>query len=159
MNEEIHTIAVTLQNTLSGTPWYGRPMYEMLAEIDPAIAYKKPADHAHSLADLLYHMLTWADFTLKRVEKEKIADMKAFDDMDWRALNPATDTWQKGVDQLKETHTRLLQLLQTKDDMFLDEKVDYREYNFRYLLHGLHQHNIYHLGQIAYVKKLLTSGW
>jgi uncharacterized damage-inducible protein DinB len=159
MNEEMHTIAVNLQNTLSGTPWYGRSMYEILDEIDAALAYKKPANNAHTLADLLYHMLTWAEFTLKRVEKDKIMDMQAFEELDWRTLDPATHTWQKGVAALKDTHSRLQQLLDTKDDTFLEEKVDYREYNFRYLLNGLHQHNIYHLGQIAYAKKLLTSEW
>jgi len=30
-----------------------------------------------------------------------------------------------------------------------------REYNYRFLLNGLMQHNIYHLGQIAFLKNLL----
>jgi hypothetical protein len=35
--------------------------------------------------------------------------------------------------------------------------VDERKYNFRKLLHGLIQHDIYHLGQIAYIKKIASS--
>jgi hypothetical protein len=30
-----------------------------------------------------------------------------------------------------------------------------RSFNYRFMLNGLLQHNIYHLGQIAYVKKQL----
>ena len=54
------------------------------------------------------------------------------------------------------THQHIIALLQTKDDEFLKEIVDYRKYNFRFLLNGLIQHNIYHIGQIAYIKKILA---
>jgi hypothetical protein len=60
------------------------------------------------------------------------------------------------VKQLKEAHEQIINLLRHKDDGFLSEMVDFRKYNFRFLLNGLIQHNIYHLGQIAYVKKLLS---
>jgi len=46
--------------------------------------------------------------------------------------------------------------LEKRDDEFLKEMVDYRKYDFRFLLNGLMQHNIYHLGQVAYLKKLLS---
>ncbi|MCY7309203.1 MAG: hypothetical protein LH619_00365 [Chitinophagaceae bacterium] len=42
-----------------------------------------------------------------------------------------------------------------KDDDFLVEPVDYRKYNFRFLLNAMIEHNIYHLGQVAYVNKML----
>ena len=54
-------------------------------------------------------------------------------------------------------YQEIIALLHTKDDMFLEEKVDYRNYNFRFLINGLIQHNIYHLGQVAYLKKLLEG--
>ena len=45
--------------------------------------------------------------------------------------------------------------LKKKDDAFLKEIVDYRKYNFRFLINGMIEHNIYHLGQIAYLNKIL----
>jgi hypothetical protein len=59
------------------------------------------------------------------------------------------------LDEFEQLHKKLVAELQTKDDAFLSEMVDYREYNSRFLLNGLAQHNIYHLGQIAYLKNLL----
>jgi hypothetical protein len=61
----------------------------------------------------------------------------------------------KALAQFKVTHDLLIELLETKDDEFLSGEVDYREYNFRFLLHGIIQHDIYHIGQIAFLKKLL----
>ena len=156
MNKEIQSIIHNLQNVNSGTPWYGRSVYEMLEEIDPAIVHKKPNDESHSLVELLYHMITWADFTLKRIEGDKIQDLAAFEKLDWREIDPAVHDWKKGIAQFKKIHEGIIAQLETKDDTFLKEIVDYRNYNFRFLLNGLIQHNIYHIGQIAYLKKLLN---
>jgi uncharacterized damage-inducible protein DinB len=155
MKNEMQSIIRNLENTLGGTPWYGRPVYELLEEIDPAMAYKKPNENSHSLADLLYHMITWADFALKRIEGDKEKDMAAFEKMDWREIDPAVHTWKKGLTEFRSIHKKIIQLLEKKDDEFLKEIVDYRNYNFRFLLNGFIQHNIYHIGQIAYLKKLL----
>lgn len=156
MNKEIQSIIRNMENTLDGEPWYGRPVYAVLREVDSSIAYKKPAPGSHSLIELLYHMLTWAEFTLKRVEKDKINDLAAFEKLDWREIDPKIHDWDEGLAAFIATHQQIIGMLQTKDDTFLNETVDYRQYDFRYLLNGLIQHNIYHLGQIIFLKKLLA---
>lgn len=156
MNKEIQSIIRNLENTLDGEPWYGRPVYAMLREVDPSIAFKKPTAASHSLIELLYHQLTWAEFTLKRIEKDSINDPSAFEKIDWREIDPDIHDWDEGLAAFIATHQEIIALLQTKDDAFLNEIVDYRQYNFRFLLNGLIQHNIYHLGQVAYLSKLLA---
>jgi uncharacterized damage-inducible protein DinB len=154
MTKEVQSIIHNLQRVNSGTPWYGRAVYEILDEVDPAKAAIKP-NSGHSLLDLLYHMLTWAEFTLHRIEGGK-EDMASFEELDWRTIDPSKHTWKKGLDTFKLTHDKIIKLLEKKDDSFLKDIVDYREYNFRFLLNGLIQHNIYHLGQVAYVSKFLV---
>ena len=156
MNTEIQVILSKLKEVLNGQPWYGKPVYSMLDEVNQDLLYIQPRPNSHSLIDLIYHMVTWAEFVQKRIEKELITDMDAFNASDWRAIDPDVHDWQKGIAALKASHQKIIELLQTKNDAFLDETVDYRKYNFRYLLNGLIQHNIYHLGQIAYVNKLLA---
>ena len=156
MNKETQSIIRNLQNVLNGEPWYGRPVYSMLDEIDPAIVYKNPAEGSHSLIDLLYHLLTWAEFTLKSLEKAEKENITAIEKMDWREINPADHSWEKGLAEFRQVHERIIQLLNEKDDAFLSEMVNHRKFNFRFMLNGLIQHDIYHLGQIAYLKKLLV---
>jgi uncharacterized damage-inducible protein DinB len=155
MNNEIQSIIRDLENTLDGTPWFGRAVYELLREVDESKASIKPKEDAHSMIELIYHMLTWAQFTLKRIEKDKINDLAAFEKLDWRDIDPQVHGWEEGLSEYIATHQQIIAQLQTKDDAFLDEKVDYRKYNFRFLLNGLIQHNIYHAGQIVYLKTLL----
>ncbi len=156
MNKEIQSIIRNLENILDGDPWYGRPVYAILREVDSSIAYKKPTPGSHSLIELLYHLLTWAEFTLKRIEKDNINDLDAFEKLDWREIDPKLHDWDEGLGAFIAAHQQIIALLHTKKDTFLNEIVDYRQYDFRYLLNGLIQHNIYHLGQVAYLKKLLA---
>ncbi|HWR32341.1 MAG TPA: hypothetical protein VN451_02350 [Chitinophagaceae bacterium] len=58
MNKETQSIIRNLQNTLSGQPWFGRAVYELLDEIDESKVSIKPNGKEHSLLELLWHMNT-----------------------------------------------------------------------------------------------------
>jgi uncharacterized damage-inducible protein DinB len=138
-----------------GQPWFGRSFMSIAREVDPEIGFEKPVGHAHSLLDLLYHTLTWSDFTLKRLENDPHHDLHSFEKIDWRVIDPAENNWGKGLALLDASTRSILTNLQKQNDDLLDQKVEFREYNFDFLLNGLIQHNIYHLGQIAFLHKLL----
>lgn len=157
MRKEIDYFITTIRSILEGEPWYGQSAIKILREIDEANVYKKPTANSHSLIELVYHMINWAEFTLNRLEKDEEKDATFFDKLDWREITREEHTWEKAIAQYKVTHDLIIDLLGTKDDKFLSEKVDARDYNVRFLLHGLIQHDIYHLGQIAYLKKLLSA--
>jgi len=61
------------------------------------------------------------------------------------------------LNRLQETQNELINLLEKQQESLLEKSVSERTYNFRKLLQGLIQHDIYHLGQIAYIKKMLHS--
>jgi uncharacterized damage-inducible protein DinB len=156
MNKETQSIIKSFETTLSGQPWFGRAVYEILGEVDESKANIKPTGADHSMIVLLWHMNTWAEFVLGSLENKTADEMKAIEANDWRVIDPKIHTWKKGLDQLKETHTKIIELLSKKEDSFLSEIVPTRKFNFRFMLNGLVQHNIYHLGQIAYVNKFLS---
>jgi uncharacterized damage-inducible protein DinB len=156
MNKEVQSIISNLERVMSGQPWFGRPVYSIMEETDPAKVSIQPGKSGHSLLELLYHMITWADFTLKSLEADEKTDITAIEKMDWRTIDPSLHSWKKGMEDFKSIHEKIIQLLNKKDDTFLPEMVRHRQYNFRFLLNGLIQHNIYHLGQIAYINKFLV---
>ena len=157
MNKEIQSIIRRIENVNSGEPWFGRAVYILLEEVDVKKIYTKSNKTDHSIIELLYHMITWADFTLKRIEKDKINDLAAAEELDWRTINPKVHTWQKGLREFKTIHKKIIALLKKKNDAFLNEIVDYRKYDFRYLINGMIEHTIYHIGQIAYLNKILID--
>lgn len=155
MNTAIQLIIQRLENVNTGEPWFGRAIFIILDEVDVKKVYIKPNNSEHSMVELLYHMITWADFTLKRIEKDKINDLAMAKQLDWREINPKIHTWTRGLAEFKAINKKIIALLKKKDDAFLEEKVDYRKYNFDFLVKGMTEHNIYHLGQIACLNKML----
>ncbi|MDZ4794495.1 MAG: DinB family protein [Bacteroidota bacterium] len=155
MNKEVQSLIQRIDKVNSGEPWFGRSVYVLLEEVNHKKTSIKPNNTEHSLLDLLYHMITWASFTWHRLEKDKINDLAAAEGLDWRVIDPKVHSWKKGLAEFKAIHKKIIALLQKKDDDFLLEIVDYRKYNFRFLVNGMIEHNIYHAGQIAYLHKLL----
>jgi uncharacterized damage-inducible protein DinB len=156
MPNEIQSIINNLQELLNGEPWYGQSVNTIFKTIDAKNVYKKPSENSHSLIQLLYHMNSWAEFTLAQIEN-KVTDVSVFENKDWIEINPAEHTWEEGVKQFNSVNEEIINKLQKKSDDFLDGAVSYRDYDFRYLLNGLIQHGIYHLGQIVYLNKFFTE--
>jgi len=155
MKKEIQSIIDSLDDTLNGEPWYGKAVFKLLNEIDESKVFTKPSNREHSLIELLWHMNTWAGFTLANIEKRSKEELLEIEKNDWRIIEINIKYWKKGLEELKSVHKKIVTALSAKDDSLLDEIVPNRRYTFRYMLHGLIQHNIYHTGQIAYLKKLL----
>ncbi len=157
MNKEILFIAEQLKDSYQGAPWFGRNMQELLGEVNKEIAFKKIANQ-HSILELLWHTITWREFTISCLEKIKTKSLQHFEEEDWRELDHNDESlWQKGLERIHQTQNSLIICLEKQKDELLDKIVPERDYNFRKLLHGVIQHDIYHLGQIAYINKLLQN--
>ena len=157
MNQEILLIVEQFKDSFNGDPWFGRPIVALLKEVQEDIAFEKPSGQ-HSLLELLWHMVFWREFAISHLEKDSDLPISYFDENDWRVLDHSDTTlWQKGLQQLHQTQEKLVQLLQDLKDTILEEMVFDREYNFRKLFYGLIHHDIYHLGQVAYLTKFLKS--
>lgn len=156
MNNEISQISSTLRDVFSGKPWYGKSISTVLNEMDPGIVYRKPGPHSHSIIELLYHMISWSDFTKQRLERDQGLTSAGTDDFNWGNTNSETHTWNNGISELTASNNKILNLLEGASDNLLNEIVDFRDYNFRFLLNGLIQHNIYHLGQMVYIQHFLS---
>lgn len=154
MNIEIQAFIQRIENTHYREPWFGRSIIDLLSEIDPKKASIQKGGSSHSMLDIIWHMNTWATFTLDRLKQKKSFDLKKAEELDWRKIDPKKDTWKKALAEYKKLHKDIVTVLHTKDDDFLLETVEYRKYNFRYLINGLIEHNIYHAGQIALLNKL-----
>jgi uncharacterized damage-inducible protein DinB len=157
MKNETRAIIEGIESLLHGHPWFGRNATEFLADFSPKDVYTRPGNSGHSACDLLWHMNSWAAFTANRIEGSRKKDVATDEKLDWRKTGPKSNNWEKGLAEFSAIHKKIIKLLREKDDEWLDNTVDFREYNFRYLLNGMIQHDIYHLGQIVLLGKLLKK--
>ena len=156
-NSEIKFISEQLRDLYEGGPWYGKSITEMIDEIPASIAFMK-VEGNHTSLELLWHMITWREFTVDRLQHSPQMSMGYFEKNDWRELDHQDNTlWPQGIERLRETQDQLMALLADRDDSILDLQVRERNYNFRKLLHGFIQHDIYHLGQIVVLMKYFSQ--
>jgi uncharacterized damage-inducible protein DinB len=157
MNKEILLIIDKFKDAYEGDPWFGRNAKALLAEVDETIAFEKPAGQ-HSIVELLWHVIVWREFTISRLSSHNEQPAAYVEERDWMQLDHTDKTlWKKGLDRLQQVQDELIEILQQQTDDILPKKVKERTYDFRKLLHGISEHDIYHLGQIVYVSKLLRN--
>src|SRR5688500_10078497 len=157
MNTEILKITEQLKDCYEGNPWFGKSVKTLLKEVNQRIAFEKPSSQ-HSILELLWHMILWREFTINRLRKDDSVTLQYFDENDWRQLNHNDKSlWEKGLKRIEEIQLDLIGLLQQQKDDLLLEIVPGREYNFSQLLYGIIHHDIYHIGQIAYLNKMLNQ--
>jgi uncharacterized damage-inducible protein DinB len=158
MKQEIEQYINQLKETWEGDPWFGRAGKQLLGEVDEGIAFTK-LNGQHSILELVWHMYTWKAFAVNRLQANATEDLNYFESQDWRELDHSnTALWQEGLQKLEEAQTELLAVLQQLDDAALEQNVRERDYNNRKLIAGVIQHDIYHLGQIAFIVKALRNG-
>jgi hypothetical protein len=74
---------------------------------------------------------------------------------DWPEIQAQGDQgWHAAVKRLERANDELIEATRRLPDERLGETVPGRDYSVYFLLHGIAQHNLYHAGQIALLKKL-----
>lgn len=149
-----------LRRSLHGPAWHGPALLEALCDVSPREAQARPLAGAHSIAELAFHALAWVEEVTRRLDGSA-PSLPARGD--WpsddaalpvveaiRLLRQAGDV----LDQALATFpaSRLADIVGTEPDAPVGSGVSYA-----LMLHGLAQHNAYHGGQVAMLKKAMRD--
>jgi uncharacterized damage-inducible protein DinB len=153
------SIAAHLEEIFNGDPWYGDNIQKKLSSINVEQASWQPHPAAHSIAQVLKHMINWKKQVIRKLEtNDPDHDIQMNSKEDWSTLTLHTpDDWSDLKSEFVATQQKLLDVLAGKTDEDLQQKVSNRVYDMHYLVNGIYEHNIYHLGQIGYIQSLWTK--
>ena len=149
-------IADQLQRAFYGSAWHGPAVMEILEDVDAFTAAAKPIANVHSIWELLLHIAVWDGAALTRLSGSKC--QPTGDENFPRVAKPTETAWRKTVTDAKRTHNRLVKTVGGLSEERLRDRVPGKRYNFYHLLHGIAQHELYHAGQMAILKKALLPG-
>lgn len=160
---EIRRIRDQLEREHEGDPWHGSPLREILSGIDAQQAARTPVHGAHSIWELVLHVTGWKNEVARRVAGAP-AGLPA--EGDWPAVGePSEERWQAALRRLEEAHRGLMAAIEELPEARLFEPTnDPRNrplgagVSYYVLLHGIVQHDVYHSGQIALLKKAGLPG-
>jgi uncharacterized damage-inducible protein DinB len=149
-------IADQLRRAFGGEAWHGDSLFEILEGVTAARAAARPIKSAHTIWELVLHIAAWDGAVLRRLGGVAVTLSDA------QNFPPVTDAseaaWRKALAQVRRVHEELVAAVAALPDSRLDEIVPGKEnegahYTFYYMLHGVVQHELYHAGQIALLKK------
>lgn len=160
MKTLIRNVTRQLHDLHHAQNWMGSSFDERLEWVDAAEAFKRPLPDLHSVAEIVAHLTAWRQDALLKLQTGK-GRLTEADEENWL---PNDKLKAKGWDQLKADFYNslddILRHLETRDDTFLDEQHEDQtgeRHPYRYLVDGLLHHDIYHLGQIGIIIKLLKQ--
>jgi uncharacterized damage-inducible protein DinB len=152
---EIARILDQLDRAYSGGAWHGPSLLHLVDGITAEHASQHPIRGAHSIWELVNHIAAWNTIVQHELAGE-VVEISA--EKDWPPVWEASDVaWKRSLETLAESRRRLRKAVEELRDDQLDEKPVARADHSRYLmLHGLVQHDLYHAGQIALLKKAIA---
>ena len=143
-----------------GDPWHGSPVTAILEGLTAEQAATMPPNGAHSIWALVLHVTGWRNEVVRRATGEPAAEPAAGD---WPGIGePTAARWTAALAALDATHANLVGVvLEMSDEDLLKPTNDPRNrplgtgVSYYELLHGIVQHDAYHAGQIAILRKVL----
>jgi uncharacterized damage-inducible protein DinB len=142
-----------------GDVWHGSPIKEILKGVTAEQAARRPPHGAHSIWELVLHVTGWRNEVARRATGKPSGDPA---EGDWPAIgDPTPGRWVAALAALDASHAALVSVVRgMTDDHLLKPTNDSRNpplvtgVSYYELLHGIVQHDAYHAGQIAMLKKL-----
>jgi uncharacterized damage-inducible protein DinB len=149
--EEVQRIEDQLKRAFEGNAWHGPSVRELLADVSAERAIAKPLGNAHSIWEIVLHIATW-----ERVVRHRLAgeDITPSLEEDWPPVQEASEmAWKAAVDSLEKGHHELQSQIARLSDAQLQDQVVGQHDSVYQLVHGIIQHDLYHAGQVAILKK------
>jgi uncharacterized damage-inducible protein DinB len=153
---EIERIQDQHKRAFEGEAWHGPSVQELLKDVPASDAAAHPISGAHSIWELALHIAAWEGAGWRRLKGDR-AELP--DEEDWTRLSDTSeDAWRKTRDNLKKQYDELQLAISHLDVSRLDQPILDGMSSVYVTLQGVIQHDLYHAGQIAILKKALVGG-
>lgn len=156
---EIERIVRELMEAHAGAPWHGPARAAVLSDVTPEEASRMPGGDAHGIWELVLHMRAWTGEVARRMREGNPREPA---EGDWpRPPAPSAQAWRAAIAGLEAAHRDVIVAVRAAGPGRLDERTGPGEdaavgggVSYRVTLHGLAQHDAYHTGQIALLKRI-----
>ncbi len=157
---ETERLADQLERTWQGDAWHGPTLSDLTAGLSATQAATPHLEEAHSIWEIVLHLTGWMREVERRMAGGEPGEPQGGD---WPAVGPATDErWQAARAGLGAMVADLATRIRAFGDERLGERVGKQRdpamgtgQTYYVMLHGVVQHNLYHAGQIALLRKLV----
>jgi len=145
-------LADQLERGFRGGAWHGPAVMELLADLSAEQARWRPGPESHAIAEIVGHLTYWLEDTRRLlIGTPRVPGAPG---SDWGPGDLGSEAaWQAALAALEAAHAGLRTAVLELDEGRLDEARSGSDTTIRGLLQGTLQHNAYHAGQIALLRK------
>jgi uncharacterized damage-inducible protein DinB len=149
---ETARIAKQLEKTFTGPAWHGPAVEKVLEGVSADVAARPSPAGIHSIWQIVDHMTFWAAAVCGWLAGDR---KRPPDETSWATISDTSEAaWQASQHRLRDTMRDLIAAVNKLDEAQLSERIFDDMPSLYAILHGVVQHNIYHAGQIAILKKI-----
>jgi DinB superfamily len=157
MNSYLENIINNLSETYNGMPWHGNSLKELLRDVNTNMAFYRPFEKKHNIAELVAHILIWRQYALEILNGNYDFNIDIGSLADFPEVLESDKVWQELLTQLDENQVVLLEKLTSFSASKLEDEIPKKPFTFRYLFEGVVYHDVYHGGQIGLIKAAYLS--
>jgi uncharacterized damage-inducible protein DinB len=139
-----------LNRAFGGEAWHGPAVRNLLDGISEQQAKQHPIVNGHSVLELVVHIGTWMDVVARRLGGNIVESTTV---QDWSDVTETS--WQRALEELERAESRLCDAVARLSNEDLEKPVPGARRTLHSEILGALQHNVYHAGQIALLKKAL----
>jgi uncharacterized damage-inducible protein DinB len=151
---EISRIIDQMDRALNGEAWHGPHLEELLKDVSAQQASAHPVKGAHSIWELVNHIAAWNLILASRASGSAV---NVTTEQDWpQVTDTSAASWKKALEDLRSARAKLRGNVEKMNDAQLDNIAPGKDHSLYVMLHGGVQHDLYHAGQIAVLKKALA---
>jgi uncharacterized damage-inducible protein DinB len=152
---EVERIVDQLKRAFEGPAWHGPAVMEILRDVTAEEAVSTPIDGAHNIWQLAQHIGAWEGACIRRLNGDR-AELS--DQEDWApVLDTGNEAWEQLKATLREGNAQLRVLISNIDEARLDQPILPGMPSVYVTVQGVVQHDLYHAGQIAILKKAVKG--
>jgi uncharacterized damage-inducible protein DinB len=135
--------------------WHGDALMDLIGDVNAEQAAARPVAGAHTIWELVLHVTAWTEIVRERLIGSAKSDPTP--EEDWPPVtDKSPEAWRSVVERLKEAHRELAADIGKLGDSDLIGRVPGKDHTVLVMIHGIIEHDAYHGGQIAILKKALT---
>jgi hypothetical protein len=149
---EVRRIAELITQSVEGPAYYGPSVLQALDGVTVDTALRTPTGGGHGIWRLVGHLaaeLRHAVALLDGTAEPWVEGRTTWPDV----TETSATAWTDALRELVEANRALAHAIETLEDDILGEELTQVRATYYVALHGYAQHNAYHAGQIALLKK------
>jgi uncharacterized damage-inducible protein DinB len=152
--EETKRISKLFSDLYDGDAWIDVTIVGTLKNVNSGQAFSRPIANLNTIWEIVNHLISWRETVLKRMKGEIVEEPeKNFFET---VKNNSEDAWSSTLKRFEESQQMWMEFLSKFNNQDMGKFYVQSKYTYYDMIHGILQHDTYHLGQVVMLKKIVS---